>query len=47
LLLAVGPDLRFAGDRFFLFQQSRYAVCIHFVRVVAKRMSQFVSDGKI
>jgi len=40
-----GP--RFTRDRFFLFQESRHTVCLHFVRVVVKRMSQFVSDGKI
>jgi hypothetical protein len=40
-------DLRFTGDRFSLFQKSRHAFGLPFVRVLAERMAQFVSDRKI
>src|SRR5712672_1318118 len=36
-----------ARDCFFLFQKSRHAVGVPFVRVVAERMTQFVADREI
>jgi hypothetical protein len=35
------------GDRFSLFQKSRYAVGVPFARVVAERMTQFMADREI
>jgi hypothetical protein len=39
--------LGFTGERFSLFQKSRYAVGVPFVRVVAERMTKFMADREI
>jgi hypothetical protein len=47
VLVALWLLLCLTGDRFPLFQKSRHAVGVPFVRVVAERMTKFVADREI
>ena len=44
---SVRLGLRFTGDGFSLFQKSRHAVGVPFVRFVTERVTQLVADRKI